>query len=106
MDRTDRLGASLPLGKKNVAITTIEDQIVVGKPWGDEVIPYDKDKQQETILQLARAYNLAVGDLRSMDRKLKGLEMSKQLTKEFILSLEMEIEDNFLAVTMFCFQNV
>ena len=68
MDRTDRLGASLPLGKKNVAITTIEDQIVVGKPWGDEVIPYDKDKQQETILQLARAYNLAVGDLRSMDR--------------------------------------
>ena len=41
-----------------------------------------------------------------MDRKVKGLEMSKQLTKEFILSLEMEIEDNFLAVTMFCFQNV
>ena len=49
MDRTDRLGASLPLGKKNVAITTIEDQIVVGKPWGDEVIPYDKDKQQAWI---------------------------------------------------------
>ncbi len=106
MDRTDRLGASLPLGKKNVAITTFEDQIVVGKPWGNEVVPYDKDRQQETILQWARAYNLAVGDLKSMDRKLKGLEMSKQLTKEFILNLEMEIEDNFLADTMFCFQEM
>jgi hypothetical protein len=41
-----------------------------------------------------------------MDRKLKGLEMSKQLTKEFILDLEMEIEDTFLADTMFCFQEM
>jgi hypothetical protein len=106
MDRSDRLGASLPLGKKNVAITTADDQIVVGKPWGNEVVPYDKDKQQETILQLARAYNLAVGDLRSMDRKLKGLEMNKRLTQDFILNLEMEIEDNFLADTMFCFQEM
>ncbi len=41
-----------------------------------------------------------------MDRKLKGMEMSKKLTKEFILSLEMEMEDNFLEDTMFCFQEM
>ncbi len=32
--------------------------------------------------------------------------MSKQLTKEFILNLEMEIDDNFLADTMLCFQEM
>ncbi len=41
-----------------------------------------------------------------MDRKLKNADMSKQLTKEFILSLEMEMEDNFLEYTMFCFQEM
>jgi hypothetical protein len=34
MDRSDRLGSALPLGRKSVAITTVENKIVVGKPWG------------------------------------------------------------------------
>jgi hypothetical protein len=68
MDRSDRLGSALPLGKKNVAISVVDNKIVVGKPWGKEILPYDDAKQTETILQLARCYNIAVQDLRVTDR--------------------------------------
>ncbi len=45
MDRSDRLGSALPLGKKNVAISVVDNKIVVGKPWGKEILPYDDAKQ-------------------------------------------------------------
>jgi hypothetical protein len=71
MDRSARLGLALPLGRKSVAITTVDNKIVVGKPWGNEILPYDEAKQTETILQLARCYNIAEQDIRVTDRKLK-----------------------------------
>jgi len=94
MDRSDRLGSALPLGKKSVAISVVDNKIVVGKPWGKEILPYDDAKQTETILQLARCYNIAVQDMRVTDRKLKNAEMSKKMSMEFILALEAEIDDN------------
>lgn len=104
MDRSDRLGSALPLGKKSVAISVVDNKIVVGKPWGKEILPYDDAKQTETILQLARCYNIAVQDMRVTDRKLKNAEMSKKMSMEFILALEAEIDDNLFEDLMISYK--
>ena len=38
LDRTDRLGCHMPLGKKNVAVTIKNENLIVGKWWGEFIV--------------------------------------------------------------------
>ncbi len=107
LDRTDRMGGHLLLGKKNVAVLKLDDDLVVGKWWGEHtVVAFDNEKQTETLFDICRHYNFAVEDCRSMDRKLKYMEMSKEMHIKFLLKFEQEVRDMLFEDLMFCFTNM
>ena len=104
-DRMDRLGKHQNLGRKNIAITTsFEDELIVGKPWGKVVVPFNKEKQTATIVHLANSYNDTVNDMRITDRKLYYAEMNTNMSIKFMLRWEMEVIDYYLEDLMCCFQ--
>ena len=104
-DRFDRLGKEVPFGRySEVAVTiTRSHEIVIGKPWKKEVLPFEKHKQASTLVDLAEAYNCAVQDLRVVDRKLQHTEMQKVMAQKFVVAMEMEFADYVLADIMCCF---
>jgi hypothetical protein len=107
LDRTDRLGGHLLLGKKNVAVTSIEGKLVVGKWWGENtVVGFEKDKQIKTFMDICRHYNIAIEDCKDLDRKLKYMEMGKSMQQKFLLSFEQQVRDMILEDLMICFTNM
>jgi len=107
LDRTDRMGGHLLLGKKNVAVLKLEDSLIVGKWWGEHtVVAFDDEKQTDTLLDICRHYNIAVEDCRTMDRQLKRNEMSKEMLIKFLLKFEQEVRDMLFEDLMICFTNM
>jgi len=105
LDRTDRLGCYMPLGKKNVAVTIKNDELIVGKWWGEfTVIPFEPIKQRETLMQICKAYNLLASDMRNTDRENEKLTERKLMLQKFISLLENTIDDACLEEYMGCFQ--
>jgi len=105
LDRTDRLGCHMPLGKKNVAVTIKNDELIVGKWWGEfTVIPFEPIKQRETLMQICKAYNLLASDMRNTDRENEKLTERKLMLQKFISLLENTIDDACLEDYMGCFQ--
>ena len=105
LDRTDRLGCHMPLGKKNVAVTIKNEELIVGKWWGEHtVVPFEPIKQKETLMQICKAYNLLASDMRNADRENEKLTYRKTMLQNFILLLETTIDDNCLEDYMKSFQ--
>ena len=104
LDRTDRLGCHMPLGKKNVAVTIKNDELIVGKWWGEfNVVPFEPIKQRETLMQICKAYNLLASDMRNADRENEKLTYRKNMLQQFILLLETTIDDACFEDHMRCF---
>jgi hypothetical protein len=95
----------MPLGKKNVAVTIKNDELIVGKWWGEyTVIPFEPIKQRETLMQICKAYNLLASDMRNTDRENEKLTERKLMLQKFIILLENTIDDACLEDYMACFQ--